>query len=57
MQEIIAVCKTFTIFHTADQGVLEPEVRQSVTGTELNVKSMFDKVCIIKKQIYNNFSL
>jgi len=31
IQENIAVCKPVTIFHTADQGVLAPEVRQSVT--------------------------
>ena len=40
MQEIITVCKPVTVFHTADQGVLAPEVRQSVIDTEMNIKSV-----------------
>jgi hypothetical protein len=40
MKECTAVCKPVTIFHTEDQGVLTPEVRQSVIDTELNIKSM-----------------
>ena len=40
MQEIIAVCKPGTIFHTADHGLLATEVRQSVIDTELHIKSM-----------------
>lgn len=40
MQEIIAVCEPVTIFHSADHSVLAPEVRLSVTDTELDIKLM-----------------
>ena len=50
MQEIIVVCKPVTLFHTAGQAVLAPEVGQSVTGTDLNIKSLLAGEIVFYKE-------